>query len=213
MSALLQRLLLYGIASGIVVGTGNAFWFFTQPPSSAAVIVAQTDPARPGQTAQLPQKDLQKQFVPPGQEPPQDGEPRRFFGKPGRGFKGGGFFKKERASLSDRLGARFEKPSDETIVKLGLAESDGLVATEVRDGSSADKAGFKVGDILVRLDGRDVPSDVDQFHYQLENIKTGEAIDAVVIRDGNMITLQGVILAEPAARPFPFPRRPFDPPG
>jgi hypothetical protein len=139
--------------------------------------------------------------VPMLEQPPINDGPPRFFQ---RGFKGG-FAKKSRANLSERLGVRIEKPSEDTLQQLGLAESDGIVLEDVRVGSVAEVAGLKIGDILLTLDGQNVPSDPEQFHFQLDNLKTNDPFDAVLLRDGRMETIKGIVL--PEASPRFFPRR------
>jgi hypothetical protein len=128
----------------------------------------------------------------------------RFFPKGGKGFGR----QMARVNLSDRLGLRLTKPSEDTILQLGIAETDGLIVEDVYAGSLAESVGIKIGDLLLSFDGQNVPSDVDQFHFQLENLKTNEAIDTVLLRDGNTATLKGLILPEAAPRFFPQ-RRPF----
>jgi hypothetical protein len=142
--------------------------------------------------------------VPMPEQPPINDGPPRFFQ---RGFKGG-FAKKSRANLSERLGVRVEKPSEDTLQQLGLPESEGIVLEDVRAGSAAESAGLKVGDILLTLDGQNVPSDPEQFHFQLDNLKTNEPFEAVLLRDGRTETIRGIVLPEATSR-F-FPRRPFD---
>jgi C-terminal processing protease CtpA/Prc len=100
----------------------------------------------------------------------------------------------------NRLGARFEKPDATLTAQLGLVEGKGLVMTEVPDGSVANKAGFKTSDILLKLDGKDVSSDVAQFTTALNDVKADAPIDAVVLRRGKEETIKGLKLPEPAAK-------------
>jgi hypothetical protein len=148
-------------------------------------------------------RDDRDVVMPIPEQPPINDGPPRFFQ---RGFKGG-FAKKSRANLSERLGVRVEKPSEDTLQQLGLAESDGIVLEDVRPGSAADVAGLKVGDILLTLDGQNVPSDPEQFHFQLDNLKTNDAFDAILLRDGKMETIKGIVL--PESTPRFSPRRQF----
>ena len=133
-----------------------------------------------------------------------DDAPPRFFQ---RAFKGGGFAKKARATLSERLGVTVEKPSEDTLLQLGLSENDGIVLEMVSAGSVADTAGLKVGDVLLTLDGQNVPSDPEQFHFQLDNLKTNEPIDAVLLRDGKT-SAEAMRLASAQLRNSPTPSAP-----
>jgi S1-C subfamily serine protease len=109
----------------------------------------------------------------------------------------------------NRLGARFQQPDDTLIAQLGLAEGNGLVLTEVPDGSVAAKAGFMASDILLKLDGKDVSSTVIEFTSALGAIKADTPIDAVVLRKGKEETIKGIKLPEAPANPRvnPFQRR------
>jgi len=173
-----------------------------KPAAIAAVVAPQREPMAGGN----PRRFAPKIAVPQGEEPIPFEEQPRFFQKGG----GKGFGKKApRATLSERLGVRFEKPSEDTVLQTGIADTDGLIVEAVFGGSLAEFIGMKVGDILLTLDGQNVPSDVEQFHFQLENLKTNEAIDATLLRDGKMQTLKGLILPEAPQRSFPFQRKVF----
>jgi C-terminal processing protease CtpA/Prc len=100
----------------------------------------------------------------------------------------------------NRLGARLEKPDAVLVAQLGLADGKGLVLVEVPDGSIASKAGFKTSDVLLKLDGRDVSSDVAAFTGALNDIKADAPIDAVVVRRGKEETIKGIKLPEPPAK-------------
>lgn len=109
----------------------------------------------------------------------------------------------------NRLGVRLEKPSDPLIAQLGLAAGKGQVLAEVRDNSAAAKAGLKALDILIELNGKDVSSNQAEFIKALNAIKTGEAVDAVVLRKGKRETIKGITLpdAPAAGRNLPMQRR------
>jgi S1-C subfamily serine protease len=209
-SASLRGLLCLGVAFAVFAGVG--IWTYQQTKSPAAgkdlkttAIAAVGSQPKPKNAAF--RGNAPKPALPALEQPMPFHEPPRFFQKGG----GRGFGRKtQRINLSDRLGVRLDKPSEDAVLQLGIAETDGLIVAYVRVGSHADSAGMKVGDILLTLDGRNVPSDLDQFHFQLEDLKTNQAIDAVILRDGKTETLKGLILPEAPQRPMPFQRRFFD---
>jgi len=64
----------------------------------------------------------------------------------------------------------------------------GIYITDVSSGSGAAKAGIKAGDILVSLDGKTIETmqDLDKVK---EKHKPGDTVKAVVVRNGNRLTL------------------------
>lgn len=66
---------------------------------------------------------------------------------------------------------------------------DSLVA-----GSPADKAGLLAGDILIQLDGKDI-ADLRAFSNFLKTLKPGQAVEAVVDRDGEKVTATVIVKA------------------
>jgi serine protease Do len=65
----------------------------------------------------------------------------------------------------------------------------GVYIVEVTNGGAAQSAGIKKGDVLIKLDGKEVKtmSDIDAVKKQH---KSGDTVDAVVTRDGKNVTLK-----------------------
>jgi membrane-associated protease RseP (regulator of RpoE activity) len=133
--------------------------------------------------------DLQKQFQ--GQFPN--------FQLPNMGGFGLGNVQQE-----NRLGADLQQPSQALVEQLDLPEKQGIVLKSVKAQSAAAKAGLETSDILLELNGKPVPSKVDDFVKQLNEIKKDMPVDAVVMRKGKRETVKGLKLGEvpPAAAPF-----------
>ncbi|MBM4069917.1 MAG: PDZ domain-containing protein [Planctomycetes bacterium] len=132
--------------------------------------------------------------IPPGALPP-GGIP----GIPGMGGFGPAMMMQQLA-VEGRLGARIEKPSDVLIDQLDLPRKQGLVIREVKSKSAAAKAGLKANDILLEINGKSVPDDLNVLLKQLAEVKADATVDAVVLRKGKRETIKGIVLPE-----FKFP--------
>ena len=96
--------------------------------------------------------------------------------RPPRGFPGGG----RRATTSTRL---------------GLSAERGAVVTDVQEGSAAEKAGVKDGDVIVRFGGQDVWS-AAQLARLVRETPAGRTVDLEVSRGGSIQKLS-VTLVKP----------------
>lgn len=160
-------------------------------------------------------EEMQRRF--PGGAPGTGGFPAF----PGGGFPPGfpgDFF----GQASNRLGASLQPPSPVLVDQLDLPKDQGMVLSEVKKDSAADKAGLKPRDILLELGGKPVPSKTREFMKVLNDIKTNEPVDAVVLRKGKKEMIKGVKLPDAPALGPGFPGRvpglppeflPVQPPG
>jgi hypothetical protein len=87
--------------------------------------------------------------------------------------------------------------------QLALPKDQGQVVGEVETGKAADKAGLKQHDILLKLNGKDVPRDADAFFKLLADIKPEKPVDAILLREGKRVEIKGLSLPE-AALGSPF---------
>ena len=74
--------------------------------------------------------------------------------------------------------------------------------------SPADKAGIKSNDVLVKIDGKNVPANVEEFMKLVAGLKTEPPSMPTVLRKGASKKITGVTLpaepataADPAAQP------------
>ena len=74
----------------------------------------------------------------------------------------------------------------------------GVLLADVRAGGPAEQAGMRRGDLLVELGGAPI-RDIYDFTYALRKAKPGEKSTAVVVRDGERLTLE-VTLGEARTR-------------
>lgn len=99
-------------------------------------------------------------------------------------------------SLQAQRGGGIERPLPGTV--LGVAVSPvtspvtGILVKEVGQGSLADKAGVKAGDIITTVNGRSVTCTKDVFAVLVTNARMRRGVngvDLVVYRDGQSLTL------------------------
>lgn len=74
---------------------------------------------------------------------------------------------------------------------------EGAYVRTVTEGSAAEKAGIKVGDIITQLDGYDIGSS-DELRQELLFHSAGETVDIVVWRSGEQLTLTITFDQKPA---------------
>ena len=87
----------------------------------------------------------------------------------------------------------------------------GVLLAGVRPGSAAEQAGLRRGDLLVELSGARTIRDIHDFMYVLQRAKPGEKTTAVVVRDGQKVSLEvtfGGTKTVKAAPPHPGWARP-----
>jgi membrane-associated protease RseP (regulator of RpoE activity) len=90
------------------------------------------------------------------------------------------------------LGVGLTEMTPELRAHFGVPEEAGVMVSSVEDGSPADKAGLKVGDIIAALDGKDVKSSWD-VRSQIRDLKEGEQVPITIYRDGKAQNLSAAI--------------------
>lgn len=68
-------------------------------------------------------------------------------------------------------------------IKIDSSITNGVVISSIENGSSADKAGLKTGDIIVKFDDNDI-TNISKLRYYLYQYKVGDKIKVTYIRDG-----------------------------
>jgi hypothetical protein len=114
-------------------------------------------------------------------------------GLAGRNVMFGGF------NRQGRLGVRISAPNETLVDQLDLPKGQGIVIEDVQAESAAAKAGIKNHDILLELNGKNVPSNAPEFVKMVGDIKADKAVDAVVLRKGKRETVKGLTLPEAKA--------------
>jgi serine protease Do len=128
---------------------------------------------------------------------------------PDPGFDGDGFpplF--PQPAERPRLGIRMQRIPEALAEQLGLEPNRGILVTDVLPDTPAEKAGFKVHDIVLDFAGKPVPDDPEAFARQVQSVKAGEKVSAVVLRKGQRVELKDITLPEIKREDRPRPRIP-----
>jgi len=97
---------------------------------------------------------------------------------PGMFWSGGG----------PRLGVSVNELNEQLAEYFGVKSGEGVLVTEVFDGTPAEKAGMKAGDVILRIDNQRVES-VGDIHAAIHD-KSGKEVDVIVMRDHRETTLK-----------------------
>jgi serine protease Do len=79
---------------------------------------------------------------------------------------------------------------------LGLSREFGVIVSDVFPGGPADRAGLRVGDILLSLDGKPMEN-ARQFHVNVYSGGPGHKVEVEVLRDGSRRTLSMDVIERP----------------
>lgn len=95
------------------------------------------------------------------------------------------------------LGVRIQQLSDDLAASLGLAKNRGEFIQSVEPGQGAAKAGMQPGDVVVRVDGKDVTPD-QTLSFIVANTTPGKRIPIDLIRNGQRLTVQAIVGKRPS---------------
>jgi len=101
---------------------------------------------------------------------------------------------------NNRLGVQVAPANPAMADQLGLPKGVGMVLKFVPKNSAAGKAGLKNNDILIEIGGKKVAQDPQEFSKLINGIKTGDKVDAVVVRKGKQETIKGITLPDVPAQ-------------
>jgi serine protease Do len=107
------------------------------------------------------------------------------------------------------LGLAAQDVDAETADLLGLKEAAGAVVSMVESGSPADKAGLKVHDVLLAIDGKKIQS-YDVFRNEVAKLSPGSKVRLDVSRRGKAVELTATLgeRPNPLAKPEPSSQEP-----
>jgi len=95
------------------------------------------------------------------------------------------------------LGVRIQQLSDDLAASLGLAKKRGEFIQSVEPGQGAAKAGLQAGDVVVKVDGKDVTPD-QTLSFIVANTEPGKRIPIELIRNGQRLTVNAVVGKRPS---------------
>jgi serine protease Do len=95
------------------------------------------------------------------------------------------------------LGIGMQKLTPELAAQLGIAEPRGALVSDVRNGTPAQEAGFKAGDVVVAWNGQAVvgPSDLA---LAIARSAVGDKAKVVIVREGKEKTVEVTVGERPA---------------
>jgi Do/DeqQ family serine protease len=98
------------------------------------------------------------------------------------------------------LGARGQTISSDIARSLGLSRPSGVLVNAVHKGGPADKAGLKVGDVIVSIGGKTVP-DGNALRFRVATMNVGGDTDLGIVRNGQPTTLTIKLVSAPEVPP------------
>ncbi len=94
------------------------------------------------------------------------------------------------------LGVRIQALSDDLAASLGLPKKRGEFIQAVEPNQAAAKAGIQPGDVVVKVDGKDVTPD-QTLSFIVANTTPGKRIPVELLRNGQRLTVQAVVGKRP----------------
>jgi serine protease Do len=90
------------------------------------------------------------------------------------------------------LGVQIQPVTEDIAQSIGLENAKGAIVTAPQDGSPAEKAGLKAGDVITKVDGR-VIADARDLARVIGNMAPDTNADLAVIRDGRERSMRIVL--------------------
>ncbi len=100
------------------------------------------------------------------------------------------------AGAGPRLGVSVEALTPALVEQLNLPAGVGLLVTDVVPKSPAAIVGIQANDVLVKIDGAQIPADTGDFVKLIASLKSDTPFDVVVVRKGRKQALGTVRLAD-----------------
>ena len=90
------------------------------------------------------------------------------------------------------LGVRIQTVTDDIAENLGLKDQHGALVASLTPGGPAAKAGIKVGDVIVRFDGKDV-NEMRRLPRVVAETPINKEVDVQIWRDGKKVTTKATV--------------------
>ena len=106
------------------------------------------------------------------------------------------------------LGVRIQPISEDMADALGIPHNKGEFVQAVEPGEAADKAGIKRGDVVVKVNGKEVTQE-QTLSYLVANTEPGSRVSIELIRNGKRMTVNAKVGTRPSEEELA--RQTFDP--
>lgn len=93
------------------------------------------------------------------------------------------------------LGVSIQDITQELADEKGLEELKGVYIPSVAEGGSADKAGIKSGDVILKIDGKEVNKS-SGLQEQISKFHPGDNVDVTIKRDGKIKEITATLLSK-----------------
>jgi serine protease Do len=95
------------------------------------------------------------------------------------------------------LGIRLQPVTDDFADALGIPENHGEYIQAVVPGEAADKAGLAEGDVVLKVDGKDITPQ-QTLSFIVANLEPGSRVNVEVLRDGRSMTVPVTVGKRPS---------------
>ncbi|CAN0492121.1 unnamed protein product, partial [Hapterophycus canaliculatus] len=90
------------------------------------------------------------------------------------------------------LGIAAQELTPRLAEAFGIEARYGVIISRIREGSSADKAGLRVGDVITAIDGRPV-RDIKAVRNRIGLVRLGQRMQLSVLRDNVSVDIDAVV--------------------
>jgi S1-C subfamily serine protease len=105
---------------------------------------------------------------------------------------------KSKPAVSGFLGVEVESVTSDLAAQANLDVTHGAYVADVTPASPADKAGIRVGDVIVKFDTTDI-STAQALTTAVKGHQPGSKVDVVVNRAGKQLTFHATLATRPAS--------------
>jgi Do/DeqQ family serine protease len=96
------------------------------------------------------------------------------------------------------LGVNIYSLTPDMAKSLGLTNVQGVLVSQVTEGSAAEKAGIKTGDVITNINGATIKSN-SELRNAVGLARVGDKLDVALLRDRKVMNVTAVITEPPAA--------------
>lgn len=108
------------------------------------------------------------------------------------------------------LGVRLQPLDEDLALSLGLPKRRGELAQTVEETSPAARAGLRSGDIITKVNGKDVTAD-QTVSFLVANLQPGTVVPVEVLREGERLAINVTLGKRPSEQELQSQAQDFDP--